>query len=194
MLSKAISVILMVMSVLPLTLDCCFGASSVSVVEDLQGDWVTYDFGPGAPYSDILQAKIKLMRVPAKANEIEERIHMRVSMVLDGKVPSLPDESYLAYVWHFDLDGDGDFSDFPGDVNARVAWTGDGWYTYLDGAYFADTLFTFTITGSCVKFSFPLSYVNNPTSFSWFGLTYQTDVSGNLVATDPTSTATWSSS
>ena len=171
-----------------------------SVVQDRKGDWVTYGFGPGAPYSDVLQAKISLVDmhtvihdVEGIDNEDEDRAYMRVSMIIGGKPPRTPSEHYLAYVWHFDLDGDGDFSDFPGDVNARVFWDGNGWHASLDGVDFTGIPFTYTITGRHVTFTFPLSSINNPTSFRWFGLTYQIDASDNLVATDWVSIATWTS-
>ena len=171
-----------------------------SVVQDRKGDWVTYGLGPGAPYSDVRQAKIGLVDMHTVIHDVEEiddeyedRAYMRVSMVVGGKPPRTPSELYLAYVWHFDLDRDGDFSDFPGDVNARVFWDGNRWNAFLDGIDFAGIPFRYTITGRHVTFTFPLSVLNNPTSFSWFGLTYQRDASDNLVATDWVSTATWSS-
>lgn len=176
---------LLATSVLALTLGYGFAASQVSVVKDPKADWI----GPGAPYSDIRRAKIQLVRT-----SFLERTHVRVSMVLDGRPPRIPSELYLAYVWSFDLDGIPGFNTV-GDVNARVAWDGDqthgpyfGWHAYLDGVHFAGIMFTFTIRGNTVTFTFPLSYIDYPTSFSWYGEAIQADV-----ARDPTSTATWPS-
>ena len=120
-------------------------------------------------------------------------------MILDGSPPRTPSEQYLAYVWHFDLDEDGYFyPDDPGDVNVRVAWDGDpthgpyfGWHAYLDGRPIYGIMFTFTITGNTVTFTFPLSYIDYPTSFSWYGKTIRSDV--GIYAEDPTSTAIWPS-
>jgi len=81
-------------------------------------------------------------------------------------------------------------------VNARVAWDGDpthgqyfGWHAYLDGRIpIYGIMFTFTIRGNILTFTFPLSYIDYPTSFTWYGEAIQADV-----ARDPTSTATWPS-
>lgn len=186
---RVFGVALIAMSLMAFTSGYALSMRPSSVVQDPKGDWET-QVSP-ASYFDIKQAKVDLV-----GTSFFERTHMRVSMVLDGKIPEMPSEQYLAYVWSFDLDGDGEFNT-PGDVNARVAWDGDpahgvyfGWHAYLDGVDFAGILFTFNINGNTVTFTFPLSYIGNPTSFNWLGTSIRYDGGYNG---DHTSIATWPS-
>jgi hypothetical protein len=174
----------------PLSISPVLSHPKFSYVNDPRNDWTVNVSAKG--YSDIIFAKVETV-----LTGYFESKQILFTMVLASHIPLTTTEQYVSYVWSIDLNGDGQFNT-PGDMNARVAYDGDvthtdnyGWHAYLDGNYYTGIMFTFTIKGNTVTFTFPLSYLHNPTSFKWMGSSIEVNLGGTN--SDETSKATWGS-
>ena len=161
-----------------------------SHVTDPRNDWIVNNSAKG--YSDIIFSKVETVHTGYFENK-----QIQFTMVLAENIPLIATDQFMAYVWSMDLNGDGQLNT-PGDMNARVAYDGDithsgnyGWHAYLDGSYSAGIMYTFTIKGNVVTFTFPLSLLNNPTSFMWMGSSIEVNSGGT--SDDATSMVTWGS-
>ncbi len=184
---KAKYVLLMAIIAISLTISPALSRPKSSFVTDPAHNWDVNVNAKG--YSDIIYA-----RVDSVPSIYFDNNQIQFTMILNAPIPKTPTDQALAYIWSLNLNGDGLFNT-PGDLNVRVAYDGDvthgvyyGWHAYLDGNDWSGIMYTFTIKGNVVTFTFPLSYLGNPTSFKWCASSIQMSPTFNG---DSTSIATW---
>ena len=136
---------------------------SSACMSDPAGDWIG---GLGNSYTDITSACIL---------QVDEDT-IQVEMTVVGNIPFSDSDfdHFLGFVWGLDLNENGIFSEFPPyaeeyvDANIRVAHDPlYGWQAFIDGRPEVGMLSGFAIIENKVTFSFPMSYIGNPTSFRW---------------------------
>jgi hypothetical protein len=157
-------------------------------ISDPIGDWIG---GLGNSYTDITSACIL---------QVDEDT-IQVEMMVVGNIPfSNPEfNHFLGFVWGLDLNENGVFGEFPPyvaepiDANIRVAYDPDpthgevyGWHAFIDGRPQVGILSEFTIIKNKVVFSFPMSYIESPTSFRWEAGTPESTFEGVNLPSDLT--------